>query len=55
MRSLSKDVEIQNAAIVIVQSLRNRFSQIELQYEKEIEKLRKERAILNVQREELDD
>lgn len=55
MRSLSKDVEIQMAATHIVQALKNKFSQIEIQYEKEIEKLKKEKAILKLQKEELDD
>lgn len=55
MRSLTKDVNVQAAATYIVNALRNKFSQTELQYEKEIEKLRKEKAVLKVQREELDD
>ena len=55
MRSLSKDPEIQTAATYIVNALKNKFSKTELQYEKEIEKLRKERAVMKVQLEELND
>ena len=55
MRSLSKEPEIQAAATYIVNALKNKFSKTELQYEKEIEKLRKERAVMKVQLEELDD
>lgn len=55
MRSLSKEPEIQAAATYIVSALKNKFSKIELQYEKEIEKLRKERAVMKVQLEELND
>ncbi len=55
MRSLSKDPEIQAAAVHIVAALKNKFSKTELQYEKEIEKLRRERAVMKVQLEELND
>lgn len=55
MRSLSKEVEVQTAASYIVTYLKNKFTPQLLQAEKEIEKLRKEKVILELQKEDLDD
>lgn len=54
MRSLSKDVEIMNAATHIVTFLKSKFPSEYIQKEKELSKLRKEKAVLKLQREELD-
>lgn len=53
MRSLSKDSEVMISATYIVNYLRNRFSKTQLQKEQEIEKLRRDKAVLEVQRKEL--
>lgn len=53
MRSLSKEAEIMNAATYIIKTLKNKFSKVELQKEKEIEKLRRDKAVLEVQRKEI--
>lgn len=53
MRSLTKDPQIHNAAQIIVQFFTSKFTQEEIHMEKEIEKLKKEKAILSMQKEEL--
>lgn len=54
MRSLSKESNIHIAANYIVNALRNKFSERELQLEKEMNKLQREKAVLKVQRKEVD-
>ncbi len=54
MRSLTKDSNIHISANYIYNVLKNRFSERELQLEKEMNKLQKEKAVLKVQRKEVD-
>lgn len=54
MRSLSKDSEIMNAATHIVTFLGSKFPKEYIDKVKEINKLKEEKAILKLQKEELE-
>ena len=54
MRSLSKDAEIMNAATHIVTFLGSKFPNEYIQKVKEINKMKEEKAILKLQKEELE-
>lgn len=54
MRSLSKDAEIMNAATHIVTFLGSKFPSEYVQKVKEINKMKEEKAILKLQKEELE-
>lgn len=53
MRSLTKDPTIINAAQSIVQFFRSRFSQDEIEIEKEMNKLSSEKEILKVMKKDI--
>lgn len=54
MRSLTKDVEIINAATYIVKFLKDRFDKDIAIKEAEIEKLKREKSVLEIQRKEIE-